>query len=405
MAEKFFDIMPPEKRVVEPEEKEVVIKKKKRPFLKTSLVLLLLLIVLAGVGSLFFSKVKVEIWPKTELLSFQESITLDLSADKRDGLIIPSKTITHNKSGSKEFFSSGKVITEQKAKGKIVVYNAYSTSSRTLIPSRFVSADGKLFWSTEKVTIPGARYEKGDLIPGETEIEVVAAESGEEYNIEPTSFALPALAGTALYTTIYARSFSPMSGGFIGEAAQVTAQDLESAENALFEEMKEQIKEFLQASTPQGYVFLDETVIYNIEETSASQEPESVTDSFVIDMKVNSQAVIFKESDMEELVEESVNSRIEQGKKIDNLNIDYSLKETALESGRIVLALDIKARAYQDIDLNGIEKAIAGKSMKEADLFLDNLAGVEKAELKTWSFFRRNVPENLERIETLLKLD
>ncbi len=406
MPEKFFDIIPPEKRVVEPLKEEVKIKKK-RPFLKTSLILLLLLIFLASVGSLSFSNVKVEVWPKTELLSFQETITLDLSVNQREGSFIPSKVITHNKSGSQEFFSSGIATTEQKARGVITVYNAYSTSPRTLIPSRFVSADGKLFWSIEKVTIPGARYEKGKLVPGEIDIEVEAAEAGEEYNIEATTFALPALAGTALYTTIYARSFSPMSGGFIGETAQITEQDLESAENTLFEELKKQSKEFLQAGTPQGYVFLDQTILYNIEEKSSSQEPGTITGSFFLDMKVKSEALIFKESDMQNFVRESVESKIEQGQKLEqeSLSIDYSLTEISLESGKIILTLDIKARTYQDIDLNEIKKAIAGKSMKEADLFLNNLTGIEKVELKTWSFLRRNVPENLERIETLLKLD
>jgi hypothetical protein len=298
------------------------------------------------------------------------------------------------------------MIKEEKAKGVITVYNAYSASPRTLIPSRFVSSDGKLFWSTEKTTLPGASYEKGKLIPGEKNIEVEAAEAGEEYNIEPTTFALPALAGTGLYTKIYAKSFSSMSRGFRGEIAQITQPDLDSARAVLAERLKQQSLEFFKTKISDDFVLLDEAFSYDISDTNSSQKVGTGTESFNLEAKIKSKAIVFEKSDVESLAKNIINSDIEKSQKIqeEKLEIGYFLKEKDLDSGKLVLDLEIKAVVYQAIDLNELKKALLGRSINEAKLFLNNLSELDRVELKSW-FFLRRIPEDANRLELNFNLD
>lgn len=437
MPKKFFDIIPPKietvprrrtvpgkeklelKKGIEPSPQHIKEKNRfKRVFLKSLVFCLALLIPLVVAGFLFLSKVEIEIWPETDILSLKETVTIDLDTTERnfETKTIPGKIFTDVKFASQNFSASGKMLKEEKATGIIRVYNAYSASSRTLVPSRFVSSDGKLFWSIKKITIPGMRYEKGKLVPGEIDVEVMAAEPGEDYNIEPSTFALPALAGTALYTTIYGRSFSPMTGGFKGEISQITQEDLEEAEGILIEKLKRESKEFLKTALPTDFILLDETISQEIIEAESSAEALAEAESFDFQAKVKSEGLAFKKSDMEDFSKNCINLNISEDKKFqeESLEINYfpeTLASTGeaggidLESGKIILNLEIKVKIYSDIDLDGLKKALFGKSLNETKIFLENLPRVNKIEIKSWPFLKKKVPENIDKIEIMLNLD
>jgi len=58
-------------------------------------------------------------------------------------------------------------------------------------------------------------------------VDVVAAAPGEKYNIEPSTFSVPGLAGTPQYAFITAQSFEKFTGGSNEIVPQVTKEDLE----------------------------------------------------------------------------------------------------------------------------------------------------------------------------------
>lgn len=166
MPKKIYDIIPPKKESVI--EKTLPLKKKRSRFFAKSLTFCLVFLVLLGIfGFFFFAKTEIRIWPKGKTLNLEEEIEISTEIESPDfeKAIFPGRFFENETTSSREFSSTGKFLKEEKARGVITVYNEYSTSSRALIPSRFVSADGKLFWSTKKITIPGARYEKGKLVP------------------------------------------------------------------------------------------------------------------------------------------------------------------------------------------------------------------------------------------------
>ena len=413
MVKKFYDIIPPKEFI--PRENNKINnreKERKNHFLRNLIFFVFILTSLSLVGFFFFSKTKIEIWPKKEILSFEKTVLIDLKTTSIDfdNNVIPGQILRDQKFLSKEYSASGKTTKQGKARGTIRIYNSYSTFPRTLIPSRFVSSNGKLFWSTKKITIPGAKEEKGKLIPGEIDVEVEAAEPGEEYNIGPTTFALPALAGTALYTTIYARSFSPITGGFEGEIAQIIQKDLDMAEADLFEKLKNQSRDSLKTKTSEDFILLDQAIFQNIIDVKSSEKVEAGVESFNLEAELESKAIIFKKSDIENLIKNHINSVIEEDKKLQDqsLEINYSLKEIDFESETMVLNLIIKARAYSDIDLNQIKKAILGKPINEAQIFLDNFSKITKNEIKSWPFLgilKRKIPEDINKVELKLNLD
>lgn len=427
MQKKFFDIIPPKKEKSEIKVRvkvtesllteksdsvtldSVKVAKKKKYFWKGLISVVIILVLVLIVIFFLPSDVEIKIWPVTESLSFTETIIVDLNTTEVDleNNIIPGQIVNNEKSGSQEFSSTGTATEEIKAGGVIVVYNAYSASSRTLVPSRFVSADGKLFRSTEKITLPGSRYEGGKTIPGEKEVQVTASEAGPEYNIEPTTFALPALAGTALYTTIYAKSFSPMTGGYKGEVSQVTQSDLDNAEKILIERLKLENANQLKESLGEDFMLPSETIIHDTLSAKSSQLVGSKVDSFSLDAKIMSTGLAFKKSDINSFVEANIGPNVKQDHLIKEgtLKIEYILEEVDLETGKMIIQLEISAETYTDINLESLEKVIMGKSTKEAEIFLNNLSEIDRIEIDTGLSLKKIIPEDMDKVKVQLILD
>ena len=76
---------------------------------------------------------------------------------------------------SAEFPATGTQNTSGKAKGKITIYNSYSTQVQKFVPSRFQSESGKIFWTIVSVNVPGIQ-QKWKGCSGEITTDVVAAE-------------------------------------------------------------------------------------------------------------------------------------------------------------------------------------------------------------------------------------
>lgn len=401
MAKKFFDIIPPEKVEEQVIQKKPVLakpKKKRKWVLKSSVILVVCLILLLIFGFFFFPKTEIEIKPEKFTITLQDDLTVDFSTEN---------SLEDERFIEKDFPATGQTTAEKKATGTITVYNEYSTSPRTLIPSRFVSADGKLFWSTKTITIPGYKKEGTRIIPGQVEVAVEAAKPGKEYNIGPSTFALPALAGSALYTTIYAKSFSDMTGGSIGQASSVTEEDLENAKGSLIEETKHLSKEAMFARAPLGFILLDETISQEILEATSSAKEGDAVDSFKYKVSVKSTAFYFKKEILDNFINNLINSNLKEDEEFleDNLEISYSSDAVNIEVGDFNLKVTVKANVYKKINVDDLKKALLGRTEGEARLILQSLDNISDFTLKNKPFLKRTLPKEPEKIEIVVSLD
>jgi len=444
MPKKFFDIIPPKQKESflkvgkmpekkkypaeyikskdktppqYPEKSEITVERKiperkpilKKVFSKKKIVFGLVFLVIVGItGHFIFAKTVVEIWPKTEILTLKETLSVESKAEQPDfsKKIIPGKVFEDKKSASQEFSSTGKVLKEEKAKGIIRVYNSYSTSAQSLLAStRFVSTEGKLFRSVKREIIPGGTYEKGKLVPGYIDIEVRAAEAGEDYNIGPSTFSIPGFAGTPKYTAFYGKSSESMAGGFKGEIPQVTAKDLERAKDNLVSRLEKESKDSLKTLIPKDFTLLDEAISHQIILSNPSAEVGAGVKSFNFQVEMKSEGLAFKKTDIDNFVKNLISSNIAKDKKFQEQSIQTNFSSQIKEPGKITLNLEIKAKIYPSLDLDEIKKALAGKSFQEVKTFLNDQPQITKIEVKSLPFWRKKIPDSLEKLEIIFSLD
>ncbi len=421
MTKKIFDIIPPGKskkdkeplsieqkireKIIGSEKKdkepEILITKKKvkKKKLKMGQVFVFVLLISFVFLAFQISKAEITIWPETEQMSFESNVVLDIQADEVDLTYksIPAQVFENQKVIYEEFNSTGQTL--QKAEGTIRLYNGYSIKSETwLTGTRFVSSDGKLFKSKDKIIVPGAELKDGKLIARYVDVPVIAAEAGEEYNIESTHFSIYVFRGTPRYTKFYGESLQAMTGG--GESSQVTEQDLETAEEFLVEKAKSDCEKSLKSKIPEPQVFIEDILETEILEKFSLIKSGDAVERFDFKVKSNCKTILFEKQDIKNYVKQIILSKAFEGDLLyeESLMIDYTVETIDFDSGKVNVSLDILGEVYPGFNLSALKKELIGKSLDGTKLFLESQPEINKVEVEFWPFWVKNVPKESERI-------
>lgn len=416
--QKVIDIFPPQKskeyrqpvlrEEVSKREEPVSRRGKKGRFLKRSLVLLVVFSAAAFVVlHFFFASAEIKIWPKTEILSTDEKITIDGKTDNQMDLVakvIPGKIIQTENVISDEFSSSGQAT--KKAEGTLRLYNAYSDKSEVWqTGTRFVSSEGKLFLSKSRINVPGAQVKDDKITPSFIDVPVIAAEGGTAYNIGPSHFSVFVYRGTPRYTKFYGESSESMKGG--GETFRVTKDDLEKAEKALTEKAKTESAAALKDEIPEGFMFSDKIMEVKILEKSSSVQAGAEVEKFSYQLKAKASTISFKVKDVEDFALMFLSSLVPEGKKLsqESLKTEYLPETFSLDTGKIVVSLSVSGKIYPDIDMDSLKKALAGKPLSEANILLEDQPEIDRYETRFSLPWLGSIPSELEKISIELKVD
>lgn len=413
MPKKVIDISP-----LSPQKESKILPnvKQKRPVGWLSIILISLAVIVLG-GVIFFSlnsRLYLTISPRLNEKEISDTFEVrtqapqDLSFENR---IIPGRFFESEVKLSKQFKATGKEEKGSKARGKIIVYNEYRPPTPiNLVPSRFLSGkEQKIFWSLNKIHIPPAKIINGDFVPGTVEIEVEAEKPGEDYNIPPTTFSLPALVGTPFYQYIYAKSDKPMTGGFKKEVDVIRAEDLQKAREKLWQELLEKGRQQLEEEAGPDMIILKRAVkLISSPETSIEclgTEGLEVS-SFSCEGQSPVKGIGFSKKDLQELAEKVILSELEPQSTIvkDQMTFEFSNGVFVLEKGKLVFDIKIKVPYYKEISLTSLKAQIAGmnkEGIRETIFAL--YPQVKKITLKFSPFWMWRAPKNPENIEAEIR--
>lgn len=366
----------------------------------------LFLVLIFIVLHFFLADAEIKIWPETEVFNADEKIIIAGEADRLDlkAKIIPGEIFESEKTISEEFPASGSFL--KKAEGIIRLYNNFTTQSETWRKNtRFVSSEGKLFLSKDRINVPGAILKNGKITPSFVDVKVIAAEAGSEYNIAPSHFSIAAFLGTARYTKYYGESFEPMVGG--GEFPQVTKEDLEKAESILIERAKIESENDFKNKIPAGFVFLAQVAKIDILEKSSSVEVGAEAEKFKFQVVAKLTTPFFKSKDLEDFAASFILSQVSPEKIFhrQSLKINYQPETFNPELGRSVISLNISAKIYPVFNLDSLKKGLAGKSLTEARFLLQDQPEIIRSEIRVFPFWMKGIPNKLDKIKTELRIE
>src|SRR3989344_1485335 len=132
--------------------------------------------------SFMWGNAKVEVYPRTEVLTLNDNFTANKTVSGGLGFEL---VVMHGEE-SRTLEATEEKELSQRAEGTVVIFNDYSTAAQRLdIDTRLNGSNDKLYKTKKQVSVPGR---KADGTPGMAEADIYAAEAGEDYNRGPLAF-------------------------------------------------------------------------------------------------------------------------------------------------------------------------------------------------------------------------
>ncbi|MDP2947753.1 MAG: hypothetical protein Q8N88_06585, partial [Nanoarchaeota archaeon] len=145
----------------------------------------------------------------------------------------------------------------------------------------------------------------------------------------------------------------------------------------------------------------------DIIESSSSLKANQPGEKFTITMKIKAAGVAFKEQDASYLVERGANNATPKDKILlpSTVKIDYRVSKLDLKQKTLALNCDVTADSVSSFDDRQIKTDLAGKTEEGVKSYLSSLPNIEIAKIIFWPFWVKKVPQNINKIKVLIKID
>lgn len=340
--------------------------------------------------------------------NFNEAVEIGknfkIPQNPNDGLIVklPAELLKENRNLQLSFPATGKQQIKTNARGKIVIYNNFSSDAQSLVAkTRLETPDHKIFRLNKAVIVPGAKIQEGKIISSGIEVEATADQPGPEYNIGPVEkFIIPGFQGSSKFAGFYGKSEQPMTGGFVGEAAVPTEKDLEQARNKMREKLYDNLKTFLFANLPPELKAVDGAFDFALINEKIIQ-PAVSENNFHIFSEAQGKLLVFSEKNLRDILAEKSLKQLSENCgdcELLSLDLEYGAVRPDLQKGEMSFLAKGKAEFRKKFDFNSLKKQFRGKNESELKTIIYSLPGVERTQIFFWPFFVKKTPEKIERI-------
>lgn len=391
----FDDIIPPSKRKeMGPPPHDMQGPARVRPrrsFRFPYITVLVALIVIAGsVAAMFyFTTAEVIITPNTQSAPIQNTFTANLGA----GTGLSFEIISAQKIALQDVASTGEQPVTSRATGSLTIYNKQPKVQRLVANTRFASSNGLIYRIHSAVTVPAG----SDANPGSLTVPVTADQPGPSYNVGPSSFTVPGLAGSALATKVYAQSTKPMTGGTSGTQPIIDPAAAATAHATLVSALEPSLISALQKQVPAGYVLLPGAATTTLEDLAP--QTASSTGKASLRVQGTATAIVLPNQALAAAIASSTPSMSYSGSPI-SLSTTTGLSLSPLGtlpsagSQSFTFALSGTAQLSYQVQAQQIAAAIAGKTRSAAKVALTSFTEVKNAVLILHPFWRSTFPQD-----------
>ena len=298
----------------------------------------------------------------------------------------------------------------KKAIGSVVIYNEYSSSPQPLIATtRLQTEDGKIFRLVKNTVVPGTTNIDGTVQPGAIEADVVADQSGNDFNIDPTDFKIPGFAGGPKFDKFYAKSSKSFTGGssdsISGGSAKVTQQDIDSAKAKAESAINDKISNIISDELKAGEVALSQAEKITITKNTVNAKVGDAVNSFECTASASLHALVFSEDDVKKILQQQESDGTDQPQKSKEeiTKIEYGSVDSNFDNGALDLKVHGEITITPNIDTEQIKKELLGKNSDQLGNILKKYSSIKNASVEFQPSFVSRVPQYARRVTIEVK--
>lgn len=323
--------------------------------------------------------------------TINETITVSTTAKSIDSenLIIPGYEVSLEESSSGDGEATGKKETGEYAQGLIDIRNKSTESAVNLSKGQIMIdiSTNLQYELVNNVTIAVDQYQR--------DIPVRAKNYGEEYNIsnDQTTFRAEG------FTTdqLIGFGFRGMTGGKTEEITVVTAEDIDKVKKSLEAAIKGNLTTNLKSQVGKGEVLLENSGRYEEVSFTQSVPTNEEAENFSADLKLKVTAVKVREDDVKVLAAEIIKKSERATNEAEVTVDDFEIKNIKVDGTKVTFDLSAQGEVNENLKLEEQKSQIAGKSLAEAEAYLESLDQIDQV---TITYSPDFIPQNLRKIPT-----
>ncbi len=373
----------------------------RRPFIVSLYISILILAFFWG--SNFFQKAKVSLEVKRQNIDYQTE-AFNLNQNQSDYEIMINTEVYNESIG----LSASQKISS-KSRGKIKLFNTYSTNSIKLTSGSLLKDDrGYPYVLTKDASIPGFKSEDGVLSPGETEVEIEAFLAGEVYDGKPTRFTIDSFEGTNKFEKVYGELDDVLSGGREGTIYSLNDEDRIILADLAKTKIKDSLIKQVESLTPEGYLFYPSLTNFSYYLNGEITSDKPITK---VGIEATLKVVLLKkESLVKNIIKKSIKNIDDEEKKEINLNglelldISFKNKEEEISKEMSTVSLNVfgSIEAVWKPEIEGMKDKLSGLLKEETASVFEKDNGIVRAKVSIYPPWQKYMPENKSRIEITL---
>lgn len=310
-----------------------------------------------------------------KLIAGTESANSDLS--------VASQVMERTMDNSDKFSSSGKREIGSKARGKIRIINITGNPINLKTATTTINNGNKTYKLVpEIVSIPNITQAQSEKENSGTEVEIVAENAGAEQNI-PAGVRMEVnnqIFGSRPQV-LFAKTSTEVTGGNSRFISFITEADLLKAKDAL---VKNTLANLQSIISQEGMSLSQKTARTEILEFSSDKPANTESPTFNANLKVKIRTVAFENARLFSILRARMEKLPNQEEQLQDPKDDiltFSIENLPDEKGNATLNIQYTSRIQAKVDKNQITSSIWLKNASSAQNTLENLSGIENAQI------------------------
>ncbi len=301
-----------------------------------------------------------------------------------------------------QFEATGQKDVGEKASGTMKLTRTSVSSTPLTVPAgTSFSASGVTFVSTESATLAGTTIGPGGIVQATATVNVVATNSGAQYNIGAQSYQSSASGFSA--------SGSAMSGGTSKIAKVVSEDDVERAMGQIVGKSTDEQEAALKKKFTNGEIFVDGS--FTVERGDPAATPvvgaEAADGKATLTVPTTYSIQAVQKAELDTYLKASLNAKIDQDtQKVYDTGVgDATLSDfQKADDGAMVATLNATGNVGPKINEDQIKEQVKGKKYGEVQQSLEAQDGIKEVDVQFSFFWVRTVPNNTDKITVEFKV-
>lgn len=344
-------------------------------------------------------------WPQANLIltvgaeALVKSIDVEasLTAEKTEvkTRTIPAVKIVAALKGKSEGSASGKKEVGEKATGMVTIYNKtgqeQSLKKGTILRKAITVEPGQdlAYLLNSDLKVAAREEREGGYDFGKAAAAVTAEKFGDAYNLPAgTTFSV----GSFSSDDLAARNEPAFAGGSQRVVKVVTKEDQEKTEAQLRAALQEKLKAELRSRLVGDQKLEEGVTAFTTLKKAYDRPVDEEAEKFNLELEEEATAYVYSQGELQSLLTAVLAELVPANYELSDAEQSLTIANVAasptssreLPAGILKFTAKVRGYIVPKLDVAKIKKDLAGKSLKEAESYLNSLAGVDAHTLTLW---------------------